>query len=60
MDFDVNFEKYVLIPFLTSNLKDRNETLTYENISKMTYKDFRNVIFQGELLKFYIIIKSPN
>ena len=60
MDFDVNFEKYVLIPFLTSNLKDRNETLTYENISKMTYKDFRNVIFQGELLKFYIIIKSSN
>ena len=60
MDFEINFEKYILIPFLTTNLKDKNETLTWEKISKMTYKDFRNVIFQGELLKFYIIIKSPN
>ena len=60
MDFEINFEKDILIPFLTTNLKDKNETLTYEKISKMTYKDFRNVIFQGELLKFYIIIKSPN
>ena len=60
MDIEINFDKYVLIPFLTSNLKDKNETLTWEKISKMTYKDFRNVIFQGELLKFYIIIKSPN
>ena len=57
MDIEINFDKYVLIPFLTSN---KNETLTWEKISKMTYKDFRNVIFQGELLKFYIIIKSPN
>jgi hypothetical protein len=57
MDIEINFDKYVLIPFLTSN---KNETLTCEKISKMTYKDFRNVIFQGELLKFYIIIKSPN
>ena len=60
MDIEINFDKDVLIPFLTSNLKDKNETLTWEKISKMTYKDFRNVIFQGELLKFYIIIKSPN
>ena len=60
MDFEINFEKFILIPFLTTNLKDKNEILTYEKISKMTYKDFRNVIFQGELLKFYIVIKSPN
>ena len=41
MDIEINFDKYVLIPFLTSN---KNETLTWEKISKMTYKDFRNVI----------------
>ena len=56
--YNNSFTIEILIPLITTNLKEKNETLKLENISKMTYKDFRNILFQGELLKFYILLKS--
>ena len=58
LDFNINGE--VLIPLENSNfLSDKKET-TYKDLYECSYNQFRNVLFQGELIKFYILLKSTN
>ena len=39
---------------------DNNSYLKYSDFIQLTYKNFRNILFQGEILKFYIILQYKN
>ena len=53
IDYDIQGE--ILLPLkYTGELKDK---LKYEDLSKYNYLNFKKVLLQGELLKFYIVLK---
>ena len=59
LDFNINGE--VLIPFYNSSfLSSKNSPVSVKDIRKSSYSDFRNVLFQGELIKLYILLKPDN
>ena len=57
-DYELNGE--ILIPLENSKFFDDKENITLKEISECSYKDFRNVLFQGELIRLILIIKSDN
>ena len=59
LDFNINGE--VLIPFYNSSfLSSKNAPVSVKDILNSSYSDFRNVLFQGELIKLYILLKPDN
>ena len=59
LDFNINGE--VLIPFYNSSfLSSKNSPVSVKDIRNSSYSDFRNVLFQGELIKLYILLKPDN
>ena len=59
LDFNINGE--VLIPFYNSSfLSSKNSPVSIKDIRNSSYSDFRNVLFQGELIKLYILLKPDN
>ena len=57
--FDCDLVGEVLIP-LENNLENtggEDTNIKLENILNNNYKDFRSILFQGELLRFYVVIK---
>ena len=62
METMADYEIYgeILIPLKNSNFFDNKENLSLKDISECLYFNFRNILFQGELLRFIIIIKCDN
>ena len=60
LDFNINGE--ILIPFYNSSTlsTDKNTSLSIKDICNHTYSDFRNILFQGELIKLYILLQPDN
>jgi len=58
IEFNINGE--VLIPLENSNFLSQKKDITYKDLKECTYNQFRNVLFQGELIKFYILLKPDN
>ena len=59
LDFNINGE--VLIPFYnSSSLFQKPDSLSVKDICNYTYSNFRNVLFQGELIKLYILLRPDN
>ena len=58
IEFNINGE--VLIPLENSNFLSQKKDITYKDLKECTYNLFRNVLFQGELIKFYILLKPDN
>lgn len=58
IEFNINGE--VLIPLENSNFLSQKKDITYKDLKDCTYNQFRNVLFQGELIKFYILLKPDN
>ena len=59
LDFNINGE--VLIPFYNSSfLSSKNSPVSVKDIRNSSYSDFRNVLFQGELIKLYSLLKPDN
>ena len=58
LDFNINGE--VLIPLENSDFLSDKKEITYKDLYECSYNQFRNVLFQGELIKFYILLKSHN
>ena len=56
LDFNVTGE--VLIPMENSNFLSDKKEITYKDLYECSYTQFRNVLFQGELIRFYILLKS--
>ena len=57
LDCDVIGE--ILIP-LENNIDQKTSDHKYNDLSQLTnktYKDFRSILFQGELLRFFLIAK---
>lgn len=48
----------VLIPIKNGSFFPEKNIPSFHDIYSCSYKNFRNVLFQGESLKFYIILKS--
>ena len=48
----------VLIPLENGNFFPDKHPPSFQDLSSCNYKSFRNALFQGESLKFYIILKS--
>ena len=48
----------VLIPLENGNFYPDKNPPSYQDFYSCSYKSFRNVLFQGETLKFYIILKA--
>ena len=61
MMLDFNISGEVLIPFYNSSfLSSKKDSLTVKDIYECTYFDFRNVLFQGELIKIFILLRPDN
>jgi len=59
LDFNINGE--VLIPFYNSSpLFSKPDLFSMKEINEHTYSDFRNILFQGELIKLYILLRTDN
>ena len=58
LDFNINGE--VLIPLENSNFLSDKKEIAYKDLYECSYNQFRNVLFQGELIKFYILLKTTN
>ena len=58
MEFSINYniQGEILLPLRYSE-EEANTTLKYKDFSNLTYLNFRKVLLQGELLKFYVILK---
>jgi len=59
IDYEINGE--ILIP-LENNLEKSDSSFTskvinLEEIVEKNYKDFRSILFQGELLRFFVVLK---
>ena len=48
----------VLIPFQNNLFFPNKHPPTFQDLSQFTFKSFRTVLFQGETLKFYIVLKA--
>ena len=61
MMLDFNISGEVLIPFYNStSLFSEQDSLSVKDIYNCTYSDFRNTLFQGELIKLYILLRPDN
>ena len=49
----------VLIPLKNGSFSSNSHPPTFQDLFSCSYKSFRNILFQGETLKFYIVLKSP-
>jgi hypothetical protein len=59
LDFNINGE--VLIPFYnSSSLFQKPDSLSVKDIYNCNFSNFRNVLFQGELIKLYILLRPDN
>ena len=58
IEFNISGE--VLIPLENSNFLSQKKDISYKDLKECTYNQFRNVLFQGELIKFYILLKPEN
>ena len=58
IDFNINGE--VLISLENSSFLSDKKEITYKDLYECSYNQFRNVLFQGELIKFFILLKSHN
>lgn len=58
MEFSINYNIHgeILLPLRYSE-EEAHTTLKYKDFSNLTYLNFRKVLLQGELLKFYVILK---
>lgn len=62
MEITTDYEIYgeILIPLENSNFFDNKENLSLKEISDCLYINFRNILFEGELLRFIIVMKCDN
>ena len=61
MMLDFNISGEVLIPFYnSSSLFSQKDTLSVKDIYNCTFSDFRSTLFQGELIKLYILLRPDN
>lgn len=58
VDYDIKGE--VLIPLENGKFLDGKENITIHDINQCSYFQFRNVLFQGELIKMYIVLQCDN
>ena len=56
LDFEINGD--ILIPFDNGAFLNNKEKMTFKDLNTCTFKQFRNVLFQGELVKLYIVVKT--
>ena len=55
LDFEIISE--ILIPFDNGAFLNNKEKITFQDLNTCNFKQFRNVLFQGELVKIYIVVK---
>ena len=48
----------VLIPFENNSLSFNKHPPTFQDLSSCSFKSFRKILFQGETLKFFIVLKA--
>ena len=61
MMLDFNISGEVLIPLYNrSSLFSKPDSLSVKEIYNCTYSNFRNILFQGELIKLYILLRPDN
>ena len=48
----------VLIPFANGSFLSNKNLPSFKDLSSYNFKHFRNILFQGESLKFYIVLKA--
>ena len=48
----------VLIPLENGNFLSKKSPIYFQDLNTCNYKSFRKILFQGETLKFYIVIQS--
>ena len=60
MDVMIDYEILgeVLIPLENGKFLSNKSPITYNDLNSCNYKLFRKILFQGELLKFYITLQS--
>ena len=60
MDAMIDYEILgdVLIPLENGKFLSNKSPITYNDLNSCNYKLFRKILFQGELLKFYITLQS--
>ena len=56
IDYEILGE--VLIPLENGNFLGNKSSVTFQDLNKCNYKLFRKILFQGELLKFYITLQT--
>ena len=61
-DYVIDYEIYgeILIPLENNTEKTDYSSLKVNNLEEVLekhYKDFRSILFQGELLRFYVVLK---
>lgn len=56
IDYEILGE--VLIPLENGKFLSNKSPITYNDLNSCNYKLFRKILFQGELLKFYITLQS--
>ena len=55
IDYDILGE--VLIPLENGNFFENKSPISFQDLNKCNYKSFRKILFQGESIKFYIVIQ---
>ena len=55
IDYDILGE--VLIPLENRNFFENKSPISFQDLNKCNYKSFRKILFQGESIKFYIVIQ---
>ena len=60
MDYNIDPEVSgeVLIPFENNSFSLNKHPPTFQDLSSCSFKSFRKILFQGETLKFYIVLKA--
>lgn len=48
----------VLIPLENGNFLSKKSPISFQDLNSCNYKKFRRILFQGESLKFYIVIQA--
>ena len=56
IDYEISGD--VLIPLENGNFLSKNTPICFQDLCKCSYKSFRRILFQGESLKFYIVIQA--
>ena len=58
LDFNINGE--ILIPLENSKFLSDKEEVSYKDLYECSFEQFRNFLFQGELIKMFILLKCNN